>query len=205
MKTNKIKNNNKLDTKQIIKIALSGVMFAVVFISLVVFVGNSSTDKIKQNQEQELKKQLTQLVSGFDNDILQDRYIKKVYIYNSNQEITIYPAKLQNKTFAKLIKHTYPKGYSGDIKILTAIDNKFNVIGVRILSHKETPGLGDKIDKKKSNWVMKFNDTNLKDNIWEVKKNGGDFDSFTGATITPRAVVLAVKELLEVLQNDNEL
>lgn len=201
MKTNKA----KLDTKQIVKVAISGAILAVVFISLVVFIGNSSIDTIKHNQKQELIKQLHQLVFGFDNDILKDSYIKKVYIYNKNQEIKIYPAKLQNKTFARLIKHTYPKGYSGDIEILTAVDSTNTVVGVRILKHSETPGLGDKIEIKKSNWVISFNTTNLKNTIWEVKKNGGDFDSFTGATITPRAVVLAVKELLEVLENDSEL
>ena len=71
------------------------------------------------------------------------------------------------------------------------------------MQHSETPGLGDKIEIKKSPWILSFKDTNLQNKSWEVKKNGGDFDSFTGATITPKAVVLAVKELLHTVNTQN--
>jgi electron transport complex protein RnfG len=202
-KTVKKMTKNKLNYTEILKIAISGVIFTIVCISLVVFIGDSTKDKIKDNQKQQLVKQLNQIVVGFDNDILEDSYQKEVVIYGAKQNLTIYPAKKKNKTFAKLIKHTYPKGYSGDIVILTAVDNLGNVIGSRILKHSETPGLGDKIEMKKSDWMLSFNNSNLKSKIWKVKKNGGDFDSFTGATITPRAIVFAVKELLEVLNAKN--
>ena len=75
-----------------------------------------------------------------------------------------------------------------------------DVAGVRVVSHRETPGLGDAIDLKKSDWVLDFDDTSLQapaKDRWLVKKDGGDFDQFTGATVTPRAVVVAVRKALE--------
>jgi electron transport complex protein RnfG len=191
---------NSIELTTVAKTVISGAIFTIICIALVVIIGNTSKEKIKDNQKQQLINQLSQLVSDFDNDILQDSNTQTLQIYNNSQTITTYQAKKHGKIIATLIKHTYPKGYSGDIVILTAIDVRNNIIGARILEHSETPGLGDKIEIKKSNWMMSFNNTNLANKVWEVKKNGGDFDSFTGATITPRAVVLAIKELLAALQ-----
>ena len=123
-----------------------------------------------------------------------------------------------------MLEATAPDGYSGDIDIVvgvnvkatafsaaknsddvTAIDNtssvnaEMTVLGVRVIEHKETPGLGDKIELAVSNWITSFNGKSFsKDNLapWQVKKDGGEFDQFTGATITPRAVVGAVREAL---------
>lgn len=89
------------------------------------------------------------------------------------------------------------KGYSGDIKVLIGINKtSCNLVGVRILEHKETPGLGDKIETRISNWILNFNGKSIKNTKFKVKKDGGDFDAFTGATITPRAVVELVGEVL---------
>lgn len=192
----------QIDYKKVTKIAVNGVIFTIICIALVVLVGNSSKDNIKANQRQNLINELHQLVDNFDNDIIKDSYTKSIRLYGNTRKITVYPAKKHNKIFAKLIKHTYPKGYSGDIEILTAIDNAYGVIGIRILKHSETPGLGDNIEIKKSQWVLEFNGVSLDNKIWKVKKDGGDFDSFTGATITPRAVVSAVKELVITLKNN---
>jgi len=88
-----------------------------------------------------------------------------------------------------------PDGYTGRIKLVVGIDASGALTGVRVLTHKETPGLGDKIDLKKSNWILSFNTKSfatLDEERWKVKKDGGEFDQFTGATITPRAVVKAV-------------
>lgn len=92
-----------------------------------------------------------------------------------------------------------PDGYSGDIKLLVGVNLQGEVLGVRVTSHRETPGLGDRIELKKSNWVLSFEGRSLgnpEPRKWNVKKNGGVFDQFTGATITPRAVVKAVQHTL---------
>jgi len=92
-----------------------------------------------------------------------------------------------------------PDGYSGNIHLLVGVDLDGTVLGVRVTSHRETPGLGDRIETRKSDWVYDFNGRSLnnpKPREWNVKKNGGVFDQFTGATITPRAVVKAVQKTL---------
>ncbi len=94
-------------------------------------------------------------------------------------------------------------GYSGVIRILLGIDANGSLTGVRVLSHTETPGLGDAIDLSKSQWILSFNGKSLQqpdEKGWHVKKDGGQFDSFTGATITPRAVVKGVHEALQLFQ-----
>ncbi len=94
-------------------------------------------------------------------------------------------------------------GYSGVIRLLLGIDENGTLTGVRVLSHTETPGLGDNIDLSKSNWVLNFNGKSLQqpdEKGWHVKKDGGQFDSFTGATITPRGVVKGVHEALQLFQ-----
>ncbi len=95
------------------------------------------------------------------------------------------------------------KGYGGDIVIVMGVDRSGEILGVRVVQHSETPGLGDKIDARKTDWVHGFDKlsrANTPDAKWAVKKDGGRFDQFSGATITPRAVVKAVKEGLELFE-----
>jgi len=91
----------------------------------------------------------------------------------------------------------FGKGYGGEIVVLMAVDKAGTLLGARVLRHTETPGLGDKIEAAKSDWIDGFAGRKLDGTMWAVKKDGGDFDQFAGATITPRAVVKAVKEGLE--------
>ncbi|TCS38878.1 electron transport complex subunit RsxG [Reinekea marinisedimentorum] len=95
------------------------------------------------------------------------------------------------------------QGYAGDINMLVGIDAEQNILAVRVLSHSETPGLGDKIERSKSTWVDAFESqslSSLSQPQWAVKKDGGEFDQFTGATITPRAVVGQVHKTLQAMQ-----
>ena len=112
----------------------------------------------------------------------------------------IYLARQGERTVAAIIPVTAPDGYSGDIDLVIGINADGTISGVRALSHKETPGLGDKVDLKKSDWILGFNGRSL-DNPglqgWAVKKDKGVFDQFTGATITPRAVVAATHRALQ--------
>lgn len=94
---------------------------------------------------------------------------------------------------------TAPDGYNGDIRLLIGINAAGSILGVRVISHRETPGLGDPIEAEKSDWIHGFKQKSLKtpqSSGWAVKKDGGEFDQFTGATISPRAVVRAVHTTL---------
>ncbi len=102
---------------------------------------------------------------------------------------------------------TAPDGYSGDIHLLVGIALTGEILGVRVTGHKETPGLGDAVEVKKSDWILSFDGRSLKNPEplqWNVRKNGGVFDQFTGATITPRAVVRAVEEALTYFEENRQ-
>lgn len=184
----------------IIKAGVLLLVFTAISIFLVALTQQSNVERIKYNEDQLLIKQLGELVQDYDNDIVQQKYTLKVELHGVDQILNIYPAKKQGRVFAFLVEHTYPKGYSGNIRLLTGIDNQGKLLGVRVISHKETPGLGDKIESRKSDWIKRFSGLSLSDpkrDRWKVKSDGGVFDAFTGATITPRAIVSATYQLLE--------
>ena len=133
--------------------------------------------------------------SHFDNDLLAS--CKEVKISEAPFLNKIYMAKKGADLTAYAVQATAPDGYSGNIVLLMGIQPDGTVLGVRTLAHKETPGLGDKIETRISDWIYSF--TNRKFSLenegeWRVKKDGGQFDQFTGATITPRAVVNNVRQ-----------
>lgn len=116
-----------------------------------------------------------------------------------NGPITAWVARKNGTPEGLIFPAVAPDGYSGNIHLLVGVDLSGEVLGVRVTSHRETPGLGDRVELKKSNWVLSFEGRSLSNpepDDWNVKKNGGAFDQFTGATITPRAVVKAVQATL---------
>ena len=118
----------------------------------------------------------------------------------NRDETLIYRARLNKAPSAVILESTAPDGYSGDIKLLVAIQANGDILGVRVLEHRETPGLGDYIDLAHSDWIKNFDTQSLgktNDEGWHVKKDGGQFDFTTGATITPRAVIKAVHKVLK--------
>lgn len=119
----------------------------------------------------------------------------------------IYLARKNAETIAAIIPATARDGYSGDIDLVVGVNADGTVAGVRVLAHKETPGLGDNVALNKSDWVLGFDGKSLDSPPsakWAVKKDRGVFDAFTGATITPRAVVAAVKRTLEYASDHHE-
>ena len=111
-----------------------------------------------------------------------------------------YRARMSGKVEAVILPATARDGYTGDVDLIIGVKRDGSVAGVRVLSHRETPGLGDQVDYKKSNWVDGFIGHALGNpdiEKWKVKKDGGVFDQFTGATITPRAVTASVRRALE--------
>ena len=115
------------------------------------------------------------------------------------KEMTVYRA-LKGGQVTGVAYEVYGSGYAGKMKFMLGVDAQGRALGVRVLSHKETPGLGDKIEVKKGDWILQFTGLSLGDppvEKWKVKKDGGRFDQFTGATITPRGTVAAIRNGLD--------
>ena len=131
-----------------------------------------------------------------DNNLVADAIAMKDAQSN---EITVYRATKEGKVTG-VAYEIFGSGYAGRIKLMLGVDAEGKVLGVRVLAHKETPGLGDKIETKKGDWILRFTGLSIGNppvEKWKVKKDGGQFDQFAGATITPRGVVKAIREGLE--------
>jgi electron transport complex protein RnfG len=185
------------------------VIIGIIFLLITKLITNPAIEKAKV---EEMKIAFNQVLSSneYDNSPFEDqKIITDIQAFKTPQPIVIYRARKNKQPVALIIETIAPDGYSGNIKIMVAIKNDNRVSGVRILEHKETPGLGDKIEIRKDDWVTKFNGMSVRDDNlakWRVKKDGGQFDQFTGATITPRAVVKAVKNtILYVTEHKKEL
>ncbi|MGL5047842.1 MAG: electron transport complex subunit RsxG [Shewanella sp.] len=174
-------------------------LFALICTGLVAVVNQQTVDKIKQQEQQELMRVLNQLIPDemHDNTLTaQCTLLLDKDALGTDNPMPAYIATRAGKPVAIALEAIAPDGYNGNIKLIVGINTQGEVLGVRTLSHQETPGLGDKIDLRKSNWVTQFVGKVLisaDHKHWLVKKDGGDFDQFTGATITPRAYVKAVK------------
>ncbi len=174
-------------------------LFAIGCTALVSGVHWLTKDTIKNQEELQLLKTLHQVIdqNRFNNNLTQDcKFITDSQLLGSNEQQTAYIARLDEQATTVAITSVAPDGYNGKIKLLVALNVDGSLSGVRVINHQETPGLGDKIEIRKSDWIEDFvGKTVSEDNEsrWAVKKDGGMFDQFTGATITPRAVVKAVK------------
>jgi electron transport complex protein RnfG len=161
--------------------------------------GNFATHEgILKAEELDLQASLAQVLpQGFaDNDLLKDTL--KI-TGTDGAPVTLYRARKANKVTGAVFQVS-SRGYAGDIVILIGVDSAGRMLGARVIKHIETPGLGDKIEIAKSKWILDFDGKSLGSppaDKWAVKKDGGVFDQFAGATITPRAVMKAVKGGLE--------
>lgn len=158
---------------------------------------------IQLRLEEDLKAKLEEVIPAelHDNDLLLDTVTLPSADANLGAaETVVYLAKKQGENNAVCFKFVAPDGYAGAISLVMGIDKNGEILGVRVISHTETPGLGDKIEISKSKWILSFNGKSL-ENVgyekWAVKKDNGIFDQFSGATITPRKVVLAIRRGLE--------
>lgn len=134
--------------------------------------------------------------SIYDNNPLEATLAMK---NEEGKDLTVYRA-LKGGKVTGVAYEIRGSGYAGEMKLMMGVDAEGKVLGVRVLAHKETPGLGDKIEVKKGDWILRFNGLSMgspAEDKWKVKKDGGDFDQFAGATITPRGVVKAVKHGLD--------
>jgi electron transport complex protein RnfG len=146
----------------------------------------------------------------YDNNLVKDTIsVEPNPLIGNKKNIDIYRAKKNNQVIAVIIETIAPDGYSGEIKTLVGIDQEDKILGVRVIIHKETPGLGDYIEIEKSQWIKNFDLKSLgemTEKEWAVKKDGGSFDYVSGATITSRAVIKSTyKSLLYVKENKKRL
>jgi electron transport complex protein RnfG len=196
--------------KHILRVGLLLGLFAVVATTLVALTETSTRAQIKENEREALLSGINALIphEQYDNAILQDTIVLDATdALGTEEPTTVYRARKQGENVAVVLTAVAPNGYSGTIKMLVGIYADGTLAGVRVINHKETPGLGDKIDEKKADWIFQFEGlslTNPASEKWKVKKDGGEFDQFTGATITPRAVVSAVKRSLEYFRSHSD-
>lgn len=189
--------------KHMSKSALALAAFAITGTAFVALTFILTKDQIAENERQAIMRNLSALVpaSQHDNDMFSDTtQLLNQELLGSKEPITVYRARQQGLPVAAIFEAIAPDGYSGKIKLLIAIHDDGTVAGVRVVSHKETPGLGDSIEFDRSNWILSFDGRSLFNPTqpgWRVKKDGGIFDQFTGATITPRAIVKAVYNCLQ--------
>ncbi len=184
-------------------------LFATAGTALVAVTNDLTADKIAANEREALLQSLVALVpaNSIDNDIVTDTQIARQKDLLGSEETLVYLGRKQGKPVAAVFSSVVPNGYSGPIKLLVAVRTDGTLGGVRVVSHKETPGLGDKVEENRSDWIYSFNGKSLANpeyTRWKVKKDGGDFDQFTGATITPRAIVNAVKNTLMYFDRHGE-
>lgn len=179
-------------------------VFAFFGVILLASVQWLTKERIAENNRQRHLAKLHEIVQPefYDNDLIGSVQEQSLKVSGLSETAKVYTAIQQGKPLAKVYEVASVEGYSGTIALLVGINlADKSVRGVRVLSHKETPGLGDKIETAKDNWILQFDGQSLKNpnlNGWKVKKDGGTFDQFTGATITPRAVVNAVRETLKI-------
>ena len=184
-------------------------LVAIAGTSLLTGVDFLTADRIAAQERRVILEQLGQIIpQQYDNQLLDDRFsFRNESYFPSGQEVIAYRARQQSEPMAVVLKFNAVNGYNGNIKLLAGINSDGSLRGVRIISHKETPGLGDAIEIEKSDWVLDFSGKSLNNpeaGKWAVKRDGGGFDQFTGATITPRAVVDAVRLALEYFEANRD-
>lgn len=182
-------------------------LFAIITAGLIALTQVVTKDKIAEQVKQARSKALLEIVplGQFDNDLLDNAFwLEAEERLGLKEASEAFVALSDGRPRYFILPLIAPDGYTGPIRLIMSIDLGGTIIGLRVIEHKETPGLGDKIDIKKSDWVRLFEGRSLEntaESAWAVKKDGGDFDQMTGATITPRAIVNAVYKGLQYFQN----
>jgi electron transport complex protein RnfG len=177
-------------------------VFAIIATAILAFTYEKTRGPIADAEQQALLRNLDSLIpaSRHDNDLLKDTVtLPPEPLLGTNKPTTAYRARQGSRLTAVAFTAVAPDGYNGDIRLLLAVNPAGTLLGVRVISEQETPGLGDNIELDRSNWILMFDGKSLQNpepQEWKVKKDGGRFDQLTGATITPRAVVKAVRKAL---------
>lgn len=183
-------------------------LFGVLGAALVAFTYMGTAEQIAANEKAALMNHIYKLVppEEMDNDLLKD-VISIRAPELSSADIAVYRARRGNEPVAVIMTPVEAPGYAGVIRLIVGIRADGSLGGIRVLAHKETPGLGDKIEEKRSDWIHTFSGKSLGNPApkhWKVKRDGGHFDQFTGATVTPRTIVAATKRSLEYFESHKQ-
>jgi electron transport complex protein RnfG len=192
-------------------------IFVVAFTSLLAAAFLWTRPAIEAAAAEEKMKLISEVLPRdlYDNDLLKDsRQLSPSAVLGLDEASTAYLARRGGEATALVFEAVAPDGYSGKIRLLLAVATDGALLGVRVIQHKETPGLGDYIEPRKDKnkerpWIRQFDGLSLAataDRDWRVRKDGGRFDSVVGATVTPRAVIKAVHKALQyVAENHRQL
>lgn len=190
-------------------------LIALLGTALLAGVNELTHDRIIEQEKLRILQQLNEIVpvDSYNNDLLGDKIeIEDQAFFRHSAPVGIYRARMDGRAVAVMMMVTAPDGYNGDIRLLLGIDAAGTILGVRVIAHRETPGLGDPIEQGKSDWIHGFTrkslrnpaDRALHNGGWAVKRDNGQFDQFTGATISPRAVVRAVHTALKYFEANSQ-
>ncbi|MFB8829310.1 electron transport complex subunit RsxG [Azotobacter sp. CWF10] len=180
-------------------------LFAVVTVGAVTLLQRGTADRIQAAERQAQVRALGEILpsGSYDNDLLANTALLNEPLLGHHGPQPAHLARKDGQTTAVIFRATAPDGYSGAIHLLIGVLADGQLAGVRVIGHRETPGLGDRIELAKDSWILGFTGKSLENpdkSGWAVKKDGGAFDQFAGATITPRAVIKAVHQALRYFQ-----
>jgi electron transport complex protein RnfG len=179
------------------------VVLALVLAAGLLHLSGALHKRIARNEQAWVLEQLNVLVpaTSYDNDVIEDRIaVSAPEFFGTTQPMIVHRARRSNEPVAAILRPTAPDGYGGPIELMVAVAPDGKVLGVQVLRHHETPGIGDQFEPRRSSWLQGFRGKSLGNPAparWTIRKDGGDFDQFTGATITPRAIARAVRRTLE--------
>ncbi len=180
--------------ESILRNAVGLALFAAVTVGVIAATQVGTAEAIAEQRAAARLRALLEILpeDTFDNAILEDVVLLDDAALGLKEPAEAFVARRGDAVVAAMVPVRVPDGYSGEIRLVLGLRPDGSIVGVRTLEHRETPGLGDKIELRKSDWILAFEDRSLGDpppEDWAVRKDGGAFDAFTGATITPRAVV----------------
>jgi len=195
------------------RVWISGAILAVlaaICTALVAITHSTTAPRIVANAQAYLEKSLQPVLEGleYDGKLSESTLlIEPPHELPGTGPVTVYRVYADSAPVAALFVVTAKDGFTGPIKLLIGIDASGAISGVRVLEHRETPGLGDLIESAKSDWIEQFRKRSLADpdrELWAIKRDGGVYDQLTGASITPRSVIKAIKETLLYFEANQE-
>ena len=191
-----------MSVSPIAKSAATLAIIAAICTALVALTYQNTESRIAANEQAWLERSLQPALSGlfFDSGVTESRIVlPPPHDLPGSEAAVIYRVYAQDEPVAALFVVTARDGYSGPIRLLIGIETNGTISGVHVLEHRETPGLGDRVESGKSDWVQQFNGRSLVDpepTAWRIKGDGGHFDQLTGASVTPRAIIKAIRDTL---------
>ncbi len=201
---------HRMSERPVWKSGVTLAVIAAVCTAMVALTWQLTADRIEKNKTEWLERSLQPALAGlfFDSGVTESMLvIPQPHELPGKDAAIVYRVYAADKPVAALFVVTARDGYAGPIRLLIGIEMDGTVTGVRVLEHRETPGLGDRIETGKSDWVLQFDGRSLlapEPARWAIKGDGGDFDQLTGASVTPRAIIKAIRQTLLYFEGNVE-